>query len=71
VPTPHRAVAASPATCDRAHTNPAFLGIKHGMSVLAHAGHWLFAMPPLTLIAGLLMMVVVDRRRGDADADAD
>jgi hypothetical protein len=39
------------------------------MTVLAHAGHWLFAMPPLTLFAGLGVMILLDRRRGDADAD--
>ncbi len=35
--------------------------------VLAHAGHWLttigFALAPLTVIAGIAAMVVLERRR--------
>jgi hypothetical protein len=34
---------------------------------LAHAGHWLttvgFAMAPLTVIAGVVVLMVVERRR--------
>lgn len=37
------------------------------MSVLAHAGHWLFAMPPLTVFLGLGVMVLVERRRDRDD----
>lgn len=34
---------------------------------LAHAGHWLFALPPLTVFGGLIAMVVIERRRDDED----
>ncbi|HWT91433.1 MAG TPA: hypothetical protein VN238_00415 [Solirubrobacteraceae bacterium] len=30
---------------------------------LAHAGHWLFALPPLTVFGGLAAMVLIERRR--------
>lgn len=41
------------------------------MTVLAHAGHWLFALPPLTVFGGLALMILVDRKRGDAEVEAD
>jgi hypothetical protein len=31
--------------------------------VIAHAGHWLFALPPLTMVIGLVGMVVAERVR--------
>jgi hypothetical protein len=31
---------------------------------LAHAGHWAFALPPITVVAGLAFLAVVERRRG-------
>ena len=48
------------------------LGVARGdrMSslVVAHAGHWLagigFAAAPLTVIAGIVALVVIERRRG-------
>ena len=40
--------------------------------VLAHAGHWLaaigFAAAPLTVIAGIAALVVIERRAADAQA---
>ena len=38
---------------------------------LAHAGHWLFALPPLTVFGGLAAMVVIERRRPDEDDDGE
>jgi hypothetical protein len=39
--------------------------------VLAHAGHWLttvgFAAAPLTVIAGIATLVLIERRRGHQD----
>ena len=35
---------------------------------LAHAGHWLFALPPLTVFGGLAAMVLIERRRDDAES---
>jgi hypothetical protein len=36
--------------------------------VIAHAGHWLttvgFALAPLTVIAGVVALAVIERRRG-------
>ena len=36
--------------------------------VVAHAGHWLagigFAAAPLTVVAGIVALVVIERRRG-------
>jgi hypothetical protein len=36
--------------------------------VVAHAGHWLttvgFALAPLTVIAGVVTLAVIERRRG-------
>lgn len=33
------------------------------MTVIAHAGHWLFAMPPLAMVVGLLGLIVAERMR--------
>jgi hypothetical protein len=33
--------------------------------MLAHAGHWLFGVPPLTMVLALVGMVVAERMRGD------
>lgn len=38
---------------------------------LAHAGHWLFALPPLTVFGGLAAMVLVERRRDDEDDESE
>ena len=40
--------------------------------VVAHAGHWLtsvgFALAPLTVIAGIVTLIVLERRRERTDA---
>lgn len=38
---------------------------------LAHAGHWLFALPPLTVFGGLAAMVLIERRREDDEDEAE
>lgn len=36
---------------------------------LAHAAHWLFALPPLTVFGGLIAMVLIERRRDDGEEE--